>query len=619
MIYITLAVAPPSRSIAIGLAAPICYGALLWYLISGTQTWEVIKRAFAEKRVAYCLLAFSCAFLIITGWYLSSYRFVPAWDQIGYWSQTLQFNQMLDAHPVRAALRALASVNTNDYNFIQCWIMSVPIRLLPTWKGTFFAELLLTAVPVALLIAAYIVSIAGLKAEKFLTPCYACVLLFPTMLYPILWGYLDEVGVLLLAVLLVVITDESLVESRAHPLFAGIGFFGLMCIRRWFVYAVIALAIIAIVWWTIYLVRADDRTLAIKRVFRAAAFVILGGLIAAVPFAGFVHRSLTGGYSTSYASWTRFGDYAAKASDLVKAFGWGWLMIGLIAYVWNVVSYIRHRDIRFETIALPPTLVLAAAVAVVAFWQTQDFSPQHRYIFTPLLIAAVATPLAASAALSRRRVADVAGVVLPLVGLIGFFSAFGILPAAPSPFSIPMPTGISLMRPFHQDDVEQKKELVSYLEDVVPSSTPVYFTCASGSINSSLVLSVSCSRGNPVVPINVQGADVDSRDGFRTSFFDSEYVVTATPTQLHMVPENERVVCVLNEGVTDPSSMIGSHYEAVKEFQMDGGVVVTVYHRIRGYTSDEVRQLQDLFDAYYPQLPELFRDRFEAYIESLEQ
>lgn len=618
IIYVTLLLAPPSRPIAVGLAAPICYGALIWYLISSTAAGRVLKRAFADERQAFCLLLISCVFLIATGWYLSTYKFVPTWDQITYWRSTLQFNHALSAHPVRAAYSALESVNNSDYNLIQCWIMSVPTRLIPSWKGTFFTELLLIALPVALLLTAYVIGTVGDSAQAALAPCYACTLLFPTMLYPVLYGYLDEVGVLLLVALLAVLTDESLLGSKPRALLAGFGCLGLMCIRRWFVYAVMGLAVATIFWWAIYLVRAEDRKTTFKQIALAAGFVMLGALITAVPFAGFVRRSLTGGYSTSYASWTRFGDYATKLGDLANAFGWGWLLAGFAAFIWTVMRYMRSHDIRLQAIALPPIFVLAAAMAVVAFWQTQDFSPQHRYIFTPFLISAVAIPLVAWASSYVARSSKAVGVLLPIVGFAGFLGAFGVLPVAALP-STPLPTGTLLMRPFRQDDVKQKKELVAYLDGVVPSGTSAYFTCASSNINSSLVLSVACSKGSAFAPINVQQADVDSRDGFKAAFFDSEYVVAATPVQLHMAQENERVVCVLNEGVTDPNSMIGSHYEATMEFQMDGGVVVTVYHRIRDYTPDEVRQLQSLFDSYYPQWPWLFHDRFEAYIESLEQ
>lgn len=615
IIFLTFFLARPSRPIVVSLMAPACYIALVWYLLHGTATGGVLRRAFADGRTRFSLLTVSCLFLLLTGWYLSTYHFVPTWDQIGYWGDTLQFNRALDNSPVHAAGSALVGVNRYDYNRIQTWIMSLPVRLLPSWKGTYFAELALISMPVALLLAAYVVSRVDEARECALVPCFACALLFPTMLYPVLYGYLDEVGVLLLVALLAALTDESLLEGRLRPFLAGLGCFGLMCIRRWFVYADIGLAFVTLVWWALYLARTENRRAEFRRVARAAGFVVLGAIVTAVPFAGFVWRSVMGGYSTAYASWTRFGDYATKLADLIGAFGWGWLVAGIAAYVWLAIHAVRRHGVRFETLAMPPLLVAAVLVAVLAFWQTQDFSPQHRYIFTPFLFAAVAVPLVSALSTAGRHTGKIAGAALPIVSLVGFLCSFGVVPVSAS-LPVPLPTGSLLMRPFRQGDVEQKEELVAYLDDMTASDDPVYFTCASGNVNQSLVKSVAYSNGLVEPLVDVQRADVDSRDGFNTTFFDCEYVVAATPTQLHMVPENERVVCVLNEGVTDPASMIGSHYEELRSFQMDGDVEVSVYRRTRDYTDDEVRELQAEFDSHYPDLPDLFHDRFDDYLAS---
>lgn len=562
-----------------------------------------------------CLLALAITliFLFITGWYLSTYDFVPVWDQIGYWGRTLRFNSALDQHPVHTALYALQSVNVDDYNQLQSWIMSLAVRLLPTWKGTFFAELALVSVPVSLLLTAYIIGLVGRDAERAFIPCYVCILFFPTLLYPVLGGYLDEVGVLLFVAVVVALTDESLLEGWGKPFASGVSCFGLLCIRRWFVYGLIGIVVYTLLWWAIYLARRKgDRKRAIARVGKAALFVAAGGVLTAIPFLGFVKHSLSGGYSAAYASWRWFGGYTEKVADLVGAFGWGWLLLGAVSYLFFAVGTRSGAENDQKILTSSPSAFIATVAAVFTFWQTQDLSAQHRYIFTPFLIIAMAAPIVAALEHRSDTARKACAFLLPAFGVTGFLFSFSVLPAPAT--AIPLFTGSTLMSPLQQGDVEEKEQLVNYLNDVVTTNDSVYFASASINVNSTLVESVNLSMGNVDDSMNVCSADVDSRDGFNTGFFDCDYVVAAVPTQYHMRPENERVVGALSEGVSDSLSVVGSHYEAMRSFNMDGDAKVTVYRKIRDYTDDEVRQLQKQFDGFYPDLPELFHDRFDTYL-----
>ena len=259
-----------------------------------------------------------------------------------------------------------------------------------------------------------------------------------------------------------------------------------------------------------------------------------------------------------------------------------------------------------------PSAFIATVAAVFTFWQTQDLSAQHRYIFTPFLIIAMAAPIVAALEHRSDTARKACAFLLPAFGVTGFLFSFSVLPAPAT--AIPLFTGSTLMSPLQQGDVEEKEQLVNYLNDVVTTNDSVYFASASINVNSTLVESVNLSMGNVDDSMNVCSADVDSRDGFNTGFFDCDYVVAAVPTQYHMRPENERVVGALSEGVSDSLSVVGSHYEAMRSFNMDGDAKVTVYRKIRDYTDDEVRQLQKQFDGFYPDLPELFHDRFDTYL-----
>jgi hypothetical protein len=53
-------------------------------------------------------------------------------------------------------------------------------------------------------------------------------------------------------------------------------------------------------------------------------------------------------------------------------------------------------------------------------------------------------------------------------------------------------------------------------------------------------------------------------------------------------------------------------------FVIESGVKVNVFIKIEDFTKVEVLYLADKFDDYYSNYPELFRDRFSDYINSME-
>ena len=172
-----------------------------------------------------------------------------------------------------------------------------------------------------------------------------------------------------------------------------------------------------------------------------------------------------------------------------------------------------------------------------------------------------------------RTVINLIVVALSVVSLLQGFSVVSV----PSQISLLLGKQ-SVVRPIKQNDVTQKRELITYLRQQTVNGEAVYFAAASANLNYSLadttLLPDVVGSAFPVI-----AADVDSRDGFNTEFFDARFVVTSTPVSLHMNEENERVVVALNSLVQDSSSFLGRHYVERRSFQFDGPVVVHVYEK----------------------------------------
>ena len=129
-------------------------------------------------------------------------------------------------------------------------------------------------------------------------------------------------------------------------------------------------------------------------------------------------------------------------------------------------------------------------------------------------------------------------------------------------------------------DVKEKGEFVEYLRNQTRGSSLVYFAAASSDLNSSLPYTYYLPSST-TSPFPVAGADVDSRDGFNTDFFNADFVVTSDPVSLHMSRDKEQVVYILNKLVRDHSSYVGRHYIEKRSFSFDNDVRVTVYEKTK--------------------------------------
>lgn len=102
--------------------------------------------------------------------------------------------------------------------------------------------------------------------------------------------------------------------------------------------------------------------------------------------------------------------------------------------------------------------------------------------------------------------------------------------------------------------------------------------------------------------------------GFCTDFFSSKYIVAANPTQLHL-PEGQEVIRYLSDNIRDKTSYIGKHYTPLKSFSLDENVTAIVYEKKSEYSKEDIIKVRDFYDSLYPEYPELFKDRFNGYID----
>lgn len=617
-----LVMVPLTRTVAISLSGIIALYALVALIIYRTSVWHTLESTSVIDRLS--LIVISALFLLFGGWYFNRYHFIPIWDSANYWMATLNFNNALFSAPRNAILQMIDSVNMSDYNNLLCWVMSFPVHLFPNWTGTFFTELLLAIIPSSLLMSAFLYS----KADSLLGPIkkplalpifYLLILLTPVALRPVFSGYLDAMGFLLFVALFVSLFDNDFPNRRFGSISIGLGLCCVLLIRRWFVFGVMGLAVSVAIYWICQIMgsQLSDRLSIFKRLIARGATIAISFFAPVLLFfTGFLRRSFGGDYSQSYSSWTAYDSYGAKFANCFKEFGWFWVGLSLIsvliiigAHVWRFKAAENVDFVGLWTFAI--AVCAGALTALLFFWHIQDFSPQHWYIIIPELWTVTLLPLfVAVSFFSLTSCRIVCGVVIAVLSITNCATGLSVVSV---PGTLGKVTNVNIQGPFVQTDLEQKGAFVEYLKEKTRGKDMVYFAAASSNLNSSLpqtyYLPYSFAQ-----PFPVASADVDSRDGFNTQFFESKYVVTSDPVSVHMAKKNERVVCELNSLVRHQSSYIGRHYQKDRSFRFSNGTKVTVYEKVSPFGKSDVLRLQEYFTKIYPNDNKLFKDRFSEYM-----
>lgn len=621
VIFAALILSPPTRSLTIqgvGLAASL----ILVYFTLKYSSIELSVQALGKERRAVGFVALAA--IVFLGYYLWRYEFIPTWDETNYWQKTLQFNEALDWSVHGALLECLKSISNSDYNQLQSWILSLPARIFPSWAGFAFCSIVLFSLPAALVVSLFVYSkikrTSAACCGWLLPACFLCVLFTPVALRPGLSGLVDAPAYLLMATSTAALMDERMPFSRPLQTLGSICLCGAFLLRRYMLYSAMGLAVGVFLYWLIRLFfqPRSGRALLLRSLLGALITILIVVVVSVIVFPGFYYMSLFGGQVTAYRSWTLIDSLSGKVLNVLGQVGLLWIVLAVVCLAVLVTRKVAApRPLIVEVVLTFVSCSVAVAVSLLAFWQVQDLGVQHWYVFLAPLTAALALPpLALCASLEGRCACVLAGgaCTVSIVGLLGGLSLLGWLPkAAETPLSSILPWDVQA--PFIQSDVAEKKSMTDWLERETGGTGLVYFACASGALNSTVPLGCVLPELTEA-PFPVASADVDSRDGFNTAFFEADFVVTSDPVSLHLAPESELVVTTLNSMVRDSESFVGRHYEPAVTFELEDGVRATVYRRVLSFSDGDIIRLRDYFDTLYPGLPELFHDRFDSYLDA---
>ncbi len=516
------------------------------------------------------------------------------WDTSAYWTDAINVTEMLKTNKSEA-LEAFNNSMVSDYNMLPNIPLFPILLILGTSRIVYVLAILnLYGIPFAAIMT-MVIKKAFFKDRKFhilLYPLlFATFLLSPQILIPVLNGRPDIICLIVAALMLLLIAKRRMQYISDYFILAVLTFI-LITLRRYFCFFGIG------IYGGIFVVKAiqqfkqfKDAKVAIKKIIKLTVKLLISGLTIILLMAIFtpflLARYVTGQYGDAYSAYqVSLGEHF---SSYVEYFG----VIILILAVWGLIyGYFRSR--KAEVKEFITTSIISTLICFILFIRVQKFGDQHSYMILLCLLIGISALIVQ---LYENRKTKILAILVACICPLLSLCTFGV---------IRLPANIMLPRHFYpvvRNDTDTISELDRYFEEHVSKDGSVYVLASSDYFNCALLQ----NNKLPVIPSYriVNAHQVDKRDGFPDFFFDSEYIVVATPIQTHLAEGSQDVISFLAQTILDGEA---ANLKLEKTYQIDDGVSLNVYHKDGKYTEQYLSAIKSHFEAKYKDYPFLYKD-----------
>ncbi|MCC3378376.1 hypothetical protein ACFQ5D_13180 [Paenibacillus farraposensis] len=566
--------------------------------ISGVLTY-----AKKEKMVQY--LAF-CGYLIgiiFIYAFLQREQFIYYWDFSAYWNTSIQFNNLLSTDFIAAFKQIYASILRDDYSVFPTVFLALPLKFLGTsYMSYVLAIYTCFLYPSCLILFLMLIKIADqiqLKTKLNVFIIFTLTFSFPIMIAPMLGGYLDSIGLIFIALSLVILFNHDFERLNLKAIFLLAACLVLLTFtRRWYGFWIVSFfGSIGIAFLFRWILEKDFRFKQLLQVI--LNFFIIGAssaLFLVIFFNEFIRRALTNNFKSAYSAYY-FGDIISNLQNLFYHYGAFIFFIALIGFI----GLLFMSKTRYFSIFLISNLI----ITYFLFTRIQSLASQHYYLLTVnILILFVCGVILILNYLSKIKYAK--GILLVI---LAYFVLCNFLVTFTNTNARPVTYFSSLLSDFKQTprvrtDIPVLKQLTAYLKEISSEQHKVYVLSSSGILNDDILRQIEMPKDSNALPFMNLTHHVDLRDGFPVSFFDSDYVVVATPTQYHLGESGQKVIGLLEKEVMNGS--LKNNYKPLKSYTLDNNVQAIVLKKTSAISKETVEFIRSQFKEIYPDNPDLF-------------
>jgi len=588
----------------------LCYYGLLYVCAKKCGMVEHYRGlSKTEKNMLLLLIAGVTAFF---SWLCLQDDYIVNWDNGFYWIKNLNFMDNYLYHPAAMLKNIYESINLTDYSDMIPAIMSLPFYLIGSksyalYRIQMFIMFQLPAYFFMVEIINQVLKKIDMKMKRFsylyvMTFCMALSFLY----LPTLCGLFDiaDLTVEFAICLLILFYDFDKFNPK-FGLLLSVMFLCLLFLRRHFAFFALAyFGCYVIVDFASFVTKKDHSAIigAVKN------FFFIGFLCSTVLlcfFRAYLERTLLNNYSVQYSARSN----GTLTDKYIESFQW----IGLAVCAFALIGLGMLFYKRMYKLAV--TWSVSMVFTMFLFFRIQNLSMQHYYNFAPQIVF-----LSAIGTFGIMSVEKKAGVLLRTGGGVIVLCCFlhGLVPAV----HIPNQFGLFPSLAYQPEIRSDRKEIELILKDArklaLENQTTAYCIASSGVFNDDILKNCMLPEVRDAFPELCRTLHTDLAGGFPEEFFSSGVILATEPAQTHANANGQRIIWKLNELVTAKNSPIHDCYEVYGTYEIEKETKVILLEKIKPFEPQDYVYLMDVFEEWYADYPELFRDRIQkAYDESL--
>lgn len=578
----------------------VCMGGLCLLLHFTWQTVFPGQRAAQDKTFLRSWLAGSAVGVAVIAALVCYRQTVYSDDAINYFAkQTLLFGSFGQSgfYGIHVLLESLL---TADYKMFMNLFISVPYLFTGRSINAFVVCYAITCfVPMwfALLMGAKYLAqqLPACHTALYYPLCMAVMVLWPMFLWPATHGMPDAFGLTFAAVIALLCADyrfETLPWPRLLAIFAAT--FALILTRRWYMFWILAFYAVYVLAVLVGAVRRKTLGSTLKHMLLfgvPSAVIIVGALLPTFK------TILTTDYADIYGAYYG-GGFGNNCLGQLRTQGLIWLVLCAAGLVWLLYC----RSTRAQAIVA----AAASLGAMVLFTRTQSLGDHQSLILAPfylLMLFGLCAKLTQQKAKPWLR--NAAAGVLAVFLVVNFGNALR-LPGKNVQTLALSSESLDLTR---RTDLAQMRAVTDFVLEHCTEDQTVYINMDSNGY-SGTTFAYSDPAHPQLQTMILWESSVPSTHGFPTGIWTSEYVMVTDRV------DEGSIVGPINAALRTQSPA-AVHYEYVTEFQLDG-ITLYCYRRTARPDAEEADYFKQVFAEYDARWPEIFSQRIDEYMQSVQ-
>lgn len=578
----------------------VCMGGLCLLLHFTWQTVFPGQRVAQDKTFLRIWLAGSAVGVAVIAALVCYRQTVYSDDAINYFAkQTLLFGSFGQSgfYGIHVLLESLL---TADYKMFMNLFISVPYLFTGRSINAFMVCYAITCfVPMwfALLMGAKYLAqqLPACHTALYYPLCMAVMVLWPMFLWPATHGMPDAFGLTFAAVIALLCADyrfETLPWPRLLAIFAAT--FALILTRRWYMFWILAFYAVYVLAVLVGAVRRKTLGSTLKHMLLfgvPSAVIIVGALLPTFK------TILTTDYADIYGAYYG-GGFGNNCLGQLRTQGLIWLVLCAAGLVWLLYC----RSTRAQAIVA----AAASLGAMVLFTRTQSLGDHQSLILAPfylLILFGLCAKLTQQKAKPWLR--NAAAGVLAVFLVVNFGNALR-LPGKNVQTLALSSESLDLTR---RTDLAQMRAVTDFVLEHCTGDQTVYINMDSNGY-SGTTFAYSDPAHPQLQTMILWESSVPSTHGFPTGIWTSEYVMVTDRV------DEGGIVGPINAALRTQSPA-AVHYEYVTEFPLDG-ITLYCYRRTARPDAEEADYFKQVFAEYDARWPEIFSQRIDEYMQSVQ-